>query len=613
MVINANSSSDFHEDQYSFELLISRYKNLARELFKGQINYDKTSTEIVEEITRNYSVNLPTEINEYAIIIDHVPLFWLSDLGLIHRLEADLKKRNLFRHEGTSSLKEIKKFYSKWILQKNEKERNFFAMSTINLIERNPNKNNFIKHIILSVILSFDKRIFKPEKAIESLQKAKGVLENLDIDPNIKTEFLYIIQYHIGFVFFKKRDFETAKAYFNNAITLKPSGVTALIYLAISEKETGKDDAAVEIFNKIVELDLKRYEFAINVDNLNLFSFFLNTSYVYAVFQEMHFADMATSLEFVLDSFNTNERNYIEKLSAWVDKLDELRIKEYYTEKVKKELDFIESFDNRYRNSSNVLILMVGNLMIEKFHQLTENILEGVRRKHLVKVQAELFIYDKQAEDAKEAMKSLEKSSGSRKEALRKKGEEEIKIITALYDERLEYMEKQFEFIDKNNKFDPGKAFSTAMFYNLIIAAMIFVIGGFGGQMMGSENAQLGEIFGDFFVNGIKWGGITFVLGFFVSLFTAASTITEKSSEKRKMRLRIDNYKKEKERVINNLKKENEKKLKMFDANFSDELHREESRLTKVVEEKKHKFSVMNSDVEAEVEKVKLKLNSIFE
>lgn len=610
MDFGRNILDKFDEEKYSLELMLSRYRNLAREKFQDYIEFDVSPVNYVKECVKNYALNLPQEFNEFIINMDYAPFYWLADLPVILQTEEFFRRKGYHKQDGATGLGEIRKFYSKWVMQKTEKEKQFFALSTINLVERNTNKYNYLKYILQAVILTFDRRIRSFEKAETSLEKARSIVEAVDLDANLASEILYLIDLHLGFVKYKSGQYYEAGQKFRAALSSKPSGATAVLYCALSEKEQDNTGEAVELISNLMNLDARRLEYAISESKLELFNFFMKNAYIYNVFQESAFATMQNNIEYIVESMQTGDRKFLEKITSMIGRFEELRLKDKYTDEVIKQLKFLEEFLTKYRNSVNVLVLMCGNILTEKFRNITNILLDSIKQTKMGSLSESLRVYDVQLKDAGESVKSLRKHSGEKREVIAKKMEESIKIIEEEYKEKIEYLTKVLESVDGNEKFDSGKAFSTAMFYNLVISLLIFVVGGFGSGLISGDS--IGSSFSSFIINGMKFGGITFVIGFFVALFTAASTVTEKSGEKGRVEKRIEIMKQEREMMIKHFQMESQERLTSFDKGYRDDLDREESRVDKLSKEKTLKLQSLNDKVEEEMKQYRDMIAGVF-
>lgn len=601
----------FNEEKYSFELLSARFKNLGKEKFQDYIRYDLTPVDYVKQCVMQFAAKIPKELGECPVLIDNLPVYWLTDLPILIEADEYFRRKGFVKLDGDVTITEIRKHYAKWVMQKNDKDREFFALATINLVERNTNKNNFVKMILAAIILAYDKRINSYSKANEYLNMAFDTLINLDIEDEVKNDYLYHIQILNAFIEMKQNNYNEAKDIFIESLNLKETGITSLFYLALCYKEIGSYDFAIDYINKLLQLDLQRLEFAISKSKLELFNLFLHTAFIYNIFKENKFSGMLNYIETFFDSLNIVDRKYLSRIHIMLGKLEDFRLKDYYTEQIITEINFLDLFIEKNRNNQNLLVYLVANIMNEKFTSVTEMIINTIKENKLEKLKDSLRVYDLQMNDTQEVLKFLRKANGEKRELIIKKNEETVTIIEEEYVVKFENVENMLKKLDTVDKFDTGKSFNNTMFYNLVISLMIFVVGGFGSSYLSGDSSVSSSI-SDFIINGIKWGGITFFLGFIVSLFSAANTITDKASEKKRLEKKMEYLKLEREQMIKEFREEGNEKLKNFDIDYRKELDKEEGRLDKLKTEKNFRLQHLNDQVEEQIKEYREQMDGVF-
>lgn len=608
-LVNGNIAPSQNDENYSSQLIISRYRNLGKERFQGFINYDVNPIDFIKECTVNYALNLPPEIGEFIISTENIPLVWLSDLPVFSAINDFLRSAGIAKGDISGSILEIKKFFSKWLMTKSDKERQFYYTSALNLIEKDVFKFNYQKYVYKALLISFDKHISNIDAAISSMILSIETISELELEENLKNEIEYILYLTLGFVYLKGGMYNEATQAFENVSSVRPYGATGLLYKGLTAKLQGDSDKAIESLTTLLNLDMQRISYALKLNKIEAYQFFLKNSYVYQLFKENRFANSYNEIESLLDSFYVTEENIMFRISLMTSELEELRLKVYYTDDIKKQLEFITKFVDKFRNSKSQIVLMSATLVKEKFINVTNLILEAIRASKLADMSKKLHVYDHQLKDATHSMKILRESGGRRREKLNEQLEENIEILQQEYKEKMEYAQQLIKNLDNSNKFDSGKAFSTGMFYNFVIAIFIFVIGGLGTAMMsGSSGFNMNQ----FMINGIKWGGIAFVLGIFAAIFSAVNTITEKSNEKARLNRFMDSIKQEQTGMTSRFKEDNSERMKMFDESYNAELHKEETRLEKLRKEKEGKYQVFTSRVENEMSEFREQMNKII-
>lgn len=608
-LVNGNMNSGQGEENYSQQLVVSRFRNLGKEKFQHYLSYDANPIDFIKECSINYAINLPQDIGEFMISIENIPYFWLADVPVFNKITEFFRREGIAKGDFTSSIQEIKKFFSKWLLTKSEKERQFYSTTALNLIEKDVNRYNYQKYIYKALLITFDKRISNAEVAINSMQTSIEVMAEINLEEHVKSEIEYLLNLTLGFVYLKSGYQEEAFQSFEALGNIRPTGPTGVLYRALAENMRGFEDNAMELLSSLLTLDIKRFGYALKINKIEAYQFFLKNAYVYQLFKEDRFAASYSGIESLVDSFYVTEDNVMYRISLMRSELEELRLKDYYTIEINEQLKFIDFFIDKFRNSQSQLVLMTATMVKEKLINIANEVLAAIKDSKIADMMERLHVYDHQVKDANNSISNLRDTGGKKRERLDGQLKENVDILKGEYKVKVEHVEKLIKNLDSNSKFDTGKAFSTALFYNVVIALFIFIIGGFGSGMMSGSS---GFKFNEFVISGMKWGGVSFVLGFFAAIFSVVNAITEKSNEKSRLNKFMNKVLKERDTVVARFMEDNSERIAMFDQNYSAELNREENRLEKLQQEKEAKFKLLNEKVEFEMSEYKEKIDKII-
>ena len=177
MLINGTSViENIDEGNLSRELEIAKFRNYAREKYSELIQYDISLDQYIETSSNFYSISLPEEIAEYFIRFDIAPYFLLSEAPILSHIEEYLiaKKSN---QNTVCNFREIKNYYFKWVSQKSQKDKNYYANSLINSVERNYLFQSYYNLMLYGVVLTFDDIVNNSKRAIEVIDRAKELVE----------------------------------------------------------------------------------------------------------------------------------------------------------------------------------------------------------------------------------------------------------------------------------------------------------------------------------------------------------------------------------------------------------------------------------------------------
>ena len=608
-------NGDGGEEQLARELYVAKFRSFAKDKFLDYVKYDVQYLDLLKESARHAAFNLPDLLNEFFIRIDSAPYYWILDSNILDKAEESFRasSKNVLTAGGNYG--EIKKFYLKWLTQNNEKEKQYFALSTINLIERNINTNNFLKYLLNASIYTYDTKIFSPQKSEELLEKALQMIETSETSPELQQEFLYLINLYYGFVELKIGNIDIANAKFETAQQFKHNGTTAIFYNALTEKILGNRGKTQELLTKIVTLDKDRFNFAIENNSLPLFNYFFNNANVYNIFAELGFSDLLPEIEMIISAELSYDDKVLHKLNKMMQNLGELRMQKYYNEDIKKELIFIETFLVHFKENRNILSYTAGNFLTQKFNKLIEQIAVQIDSTFSDSIESQLSIYDYGIDDSSETMKKMKSDIEDTRLKLKKSLDTAIERINLHHKNAIANLEYKMEHLDSIKKFDPSSAFNNSMVFNTVISLVVFIIGGFIGGFLETVNETytLAEMFSLTIIAGIKWGGITFLLGLLISFVSSASAVWERANEKIKIQRDISYLKTHKEREIQQVKSETERSIKSFDKSYETRIAGLEKKIEGLNQEKQERFNELKEEAREKIEKLQNRLSAVFQ
>ncbi|MBI2417251.1 MAG: hypothetical protein HYV28_05000 [Ignavibacteriales bacterium] len=181
------------DEQLGFEVLASKLRNYGKDNFP-ELNFNPiTHIDVIREGAALHSLNLPKIYSEQLITLESAKYYLFSDAPVIFRLEEAFPSLKKSKVSVSENYTDIKKFYTKWSIEKSPKEMEFFALSTINLFDRNSNKENFLKYLFPACIYIYDKKFFSVAKAVELLATAEKICQASALSEELKVEFSYLI------------------------------------------------------------------------------------------------------------------------------------------------------------------------------------------------------------------------------------------------------------------------------------------------------------------------------------------------------------------------------------------------------------------------------------
>lgn len=599
------------DDELSLEVSSAKFKNFAKEKFQDYVRYEVDYLELVKDSARGFAYNLPDEIGDFLIKYQYAPYFLTSDSPVLAKAEEAFRGTQKGSLTVVSNYNEIKKFYTKWLSQKTEKEKQYFALSTINLIERNGNERNFLKLILHASILTFDDRIFAPDKAAELLTKSEEILEDTKMPEDAKTEVHYLICIYKGFANLTKTDYERANECFRDALVHKPNGITALFYNAVAERKLGATDNALALISKVLDYDRTRLHFALDGNNLNLFHYFLRNAAIYNVFTEKEFSTMLKDIDFLISSSCHTDTDIIGELRNNITILDELDYKKFYSKEIKTLLAFVEKYIQKYNENKNALLGFAVEKLKDKMEKIIQLILRKIRLHYEKIVEEELKYFDEAINENNEEMVSFKEEKDEQVERMKKRLEDILKRVEEHRKDIISRLEYRIENLTNDSKFDPTSSFNNTMVFNAIISLLVFIVGGFTDgfiNLSGSDVGNMGSLMAATMIAGLKWGGIAFVIGIMISMFSAASAIWERTSEKQKLVRDIAYVKSQKSKEVEVYKKDVAKKIEAIEQEYKERIEALEKENERVKDERQARQKELNEKNEKIIEETSERL-----
>lgn len=606
-----------NEAELGRELLIAKYKNFALENFLDMLRYDSDIEEFLRNTTRHYSLNLPIDLNEYLLNENTVTYLWLSSHPALSAAE-DLfkldKPDTATVVKQSNSLAEIKKFYSNWLLQKNEKEKQYFALSIINLIEKDTFGKDYTKQFILATVLAYERTINSPERAVQVLYKNKENIETHGgLNPELRKELVYLSNLYIGFVYLKEGAINEADQKFYEALAIKSNGITAMLFAAKTQLILGNHGKTLDFITGLISYDKKRFKYAIQNNNLVMFNFFLTNAVIYSIFTDDSFAILLNELDFLLKTFISSDATKIEVIVERLEHFSELPIKDFYNEDITKNLKFIEKYLEIFKNNKNLLLTFVTQFLAEKLNLIINKVIDNIKNYHYDKVKDALSLYTDEIEKNQQTIRLLQNELEENKNKANKRVEDRIKLLENESTKKIETLERRIENLDQDTKFNPGAAFNNAMMYNIIISLIIFIIGGFGAGLGSGSTGEdaFNSIFTSIVISGIKWGGIAFLLGLIAAFISATSTIWERSNEKSRLIKQISTIQIYRDKQKEELKLEFDKYIKQIEKNFSERIKSLEANIERINKEKMEKSKELYDQANDKVKDISIYLEAL--
>lgn len=602
------------EDSISYDILLAKFKTFAKENFQDYVKKDLDYIQFIKKSGIFSSLQLPSDKCEFFVSYETVPFYWLCDFPVILKYEEWLKNDSKNKAPQSDNYKSIKELYSKWAIVASENDRRYYALSAIKLIERDNNKTNVIKSILQAVILIYDRKLFNPEKALELLTSANIEITQQKVDDWVRNELQYLINVHAGFLYLKQKLPQEANQKFTEALISKSSGITAKFYIALTDKKLEDRETASQMLTEVIEYDKAVLKLAIEKNNLTLLAYAVQNAVTYHIFNEYDFADMLDDISDIIMLAAGNDPSFIESISTSLSKLNELKYQEFYDEEVVKNINFLEKILNVFRESKNTFVGFFRDFLFEKIQYIVQLIIDILSKKYTTEMFERLSLYDIEINRNLDTIKVLTKEIEEVRTAHQKKQEDSIQNIEKRISETIILVENKINNIHLDKRFNPHTTFNNAMVYNLIVTAFVFIIGGFSGCYSGTINDvyNFKDVMSAVIISGFKWSAVTFLAGMIIASFAAAFAFMERANEKQGMIKKITYLKSQKEREIEIIKRDNEKKLKVLIDNLTERIAEHKSNVDSFKNEKQQQFDMLQEETNNKIKEQTDKLSSVL-
>ena len=576
-----------------------KFRNLAREFFQFEAKSSIEYLTSIKESIKFFQLDVPPQLNEVFIRFEEAPLFWIYDSPIVQYLE-DILKIYFGKSNDYDYYKTIKECYTKWNVIKSENERRYFANSALNYIDKSSSKHNFFYLILKGVLFTFDKALASPATAVILFNKSLEVLNSTKVNETYRDELHYLIKVFTGFAYLKQKENETARISFSSALNAKPNGITAKFYLALAEVQQSEIALAADHIKELCEYDFKRIEYSISKNNPGMFRYFVNNSVIYNIFYQREFAIIYDEIESNLHTVFNPDASIIVKLKTSLTKLDDLDVKDYYSDETKKNFVFIQKLIDHYFESKNILVISSYRLLNEKFNAAVKSIYEAMKLKYSAEINEQLGVLDDQIEDKKLAITVLTNDFDSLKAKQKDKLSSVLREIETKVEEYILQIESKINSIPLETKHDPVYSFRNMMTYNIVVSTLLFFIGGCSGYSTQyfRGGMEFKEVLGQLVLAGFKWGLGAFLVGFLLALIVAISTFVSRSTYKQKLLQKINWLKNQKELEISGTKKEFETKEKLLKENFDERIEDLKAAIAELVKERTELASEIKLEVE---------------
>ncbi|MCF6271068.1 MAG: hypothetical protein L3J41_15255 [Melioribacteraceae bacterium] len=587
--------------------LLSFGKKYIQSDYDAEYNFEKK----IKENAQFYAIPLPDEISEKFIFYEYAPNSLMFESPLISYLHKIFKVNHTIVH-GENPQRQLKEYYIKWLKRKKGTDTKYFANSMLSYLEKT--KNNAFNMLMHAMVLTYDEEMFNPEKSIELISRASDIIFNKHIDDKYFDELRYFLKTTEGFLHLKSANLSSSNRLFYEALEVKHTGITAKFHLALTEIQLENTQAATDLVEDIYKTDIARLNFAIENNSLSVYEFFLNNSITKYFFLEPKFYPLLYFFEDKIELFKSHNRAILEEVKSSLFNLREIKVNSYFTERIKGNLRFIESYLRKYNGGESLLLSDSSKGIVKKFDEIIQIVDEEIKKKYYSGLEERLLHFKSKIEEAKLDKLHSEKDL----ESYRRRMSEKLKANLNEYDSqmsaKINAIEHKVNSLDEKSDLDPSATFRNAFTYTSMLSIMVLLLSGFASYSNSdfNEMASFSNVIRTVLVEGAKWSLITFLVGTIVSIFTTISTIVQKSSFKQNMVKKVSSYVDEKEKGKEQLRKETEFMIKQMEMKTKHRIELFEAEITDLEEKRKKEDERLRTEADSKIKFELEKLKSFY-
>ncbi|MBD3409462.1 MAG: hypothetical protein GF419_04580 [Ignavibacteriales bacterium] len=609
--------ADFtNERSLESELTAKKFRQYGRENFLDFVDRAPDAKTFFESCSRLNGFDVPREFKTAFIDYDEAKLYPVANSPIMTRFERWSSEVRKYKGPYSKNFVETQKTFFKWGTAKTPKDAEFYGLSVIELVEKNHNFENFLKHLLAAIIYAWDRKLFSIERALKEIDKAENTLAGVTtMDQSLKDEMGALLSLYRGFIHMRDGADAEANAVFAKVHQTQPGFLTAVFHNALLEKRMGNDDNALGLVKQLFYADLERLRHAINQDDLPYFKYHLENASIYRVFREYQFAGLFEDISRMIDYEKAEDFTMYNKVASWLRALTDLDLDEYFDEKISKDIGFLTDFVERYEGNNNSFLLTLSDMVVEKFYSVVAAIKERALDRYNREMNGELRKFDEYIASEESEIDIIRRDIEKQREKLVAHFEGQRQEAERKVSQRIEEIESRLERMDKPDYSASRKAFANALTNSGLVAVLMVFTGGMVELLSNwdSFNGDMPTIIEHCLMAGVKWGGVVLALGVVLSVFAAFSKFAEMNTEKRRLAERIDGLSQQRDDEVERLQEKIDQRQDKYERALNERIEDINRRLEKTRHEKAERERELKQRASKETNSLFKRIDAIFE
>ncbi len=525
-----------------------------------------------------FSLNLPDEISEIFLSKENFTLYLLDFFKFMRTKKIEV----------AYSKDVIRESLFKWLLAKTESEKESTFYSLLKMSKYN-NFSFFDELLLVSFLI-------KELGKLKDYSIINNKFDYLDSLSERQENQILVFMLNLIKVSYQieLKDWENSLYTINNIESIKLDSPNALFYKSIIVLNVEDISQAENSIEKLIEYDNARLKYAIGMNSLKMYELFLFNTFTQNLFT---LSEGPLLLE-KLTTLNSSVQANLELLPKIINKLKTLTkdsFKEFKNDNALRKLEFFNLLMSRFGSSKSYFFINSIEQINSKLNELIYEFMQNVNAKFDKLVEDFLVRFDEKASANKELLKNLEESNN---DILRKEEEKNQKVLNDFenrINNEIKHYETMLESFEHDSTHSSFNSLKSSFIYNSLFSLFVLLSGGFAEYSNSylTDIANLGSILSIVLVGGFKWGAITFIIGFVISIFVFINNIHSRYAAKNNLLQKISNLNLEKEKGRQALRTKFEQKKKTQVEKFEkskQQLLDEIESLRKSKEEEKQKL-----------------------
>lgn len=576
----------------------SKFKRLGRDYFGTDSQKPDDLDHFLKQLDKYNLYKLPIELNEFFLDYHSPPFSFVKEYYLINELaKKSHELRNL-----TFSNKQLEEFFLKWTTSQNDEGRLYYAKSLLSKIRDDQSKA--INMLILAFIFTYENSLTEYDAAINLFLRTQRIFERIDSKSRIKDRILYLINIFAGFTELRKYSLDDAYEHFQNAIQFNKWSANAKFYSALTEIQMNNPEEAISSLKDVIKYDEMRINFAITSNNFMLFKYFLHNTFIQNIFNFHEFSGLSEYFQKLIAEKVDFGALSLHEIISKSEGLSEKKANKYLKEANRKDLVFIEKLLKDYKESRHYYVQSSIIIIEKKLNNIIESIIKNIKEHYEARLNQHKKLYDDKLEAENIRIAELENSIKAAHQKLDNDFKARKYQFEREIDQKVSSLEFQLESLENSKNEESLRSFTNGMFYNLFISLFVALTGGFAEYTNSPQESTSNFLFvlSSIFLNGLKWGLLSFIIGLIASAFSSISAVISIYSRKQRLAKRINEAKSLKQKIHDTLMSEVEVTKEKIASNTTILINNHKKNLERLKIEKDKKISELEKEIRESIE-----------